>query len=99
MKTFRNSGAAAIVYAITHLKAREVLLLGYDCSFWHGKKHWHADHPKGLGNAGTIGNWPEGFKKLAHTYPNKAIINCSRRTALTMFPRDRLENRLWPNNI
>ena len=93
IETFKNSGAGAINLAIT-LGAKRVILLGYDCQKTGGKAHWHGNHEKGLGNAGTIRDWPAQFAKLAKVYPDTDIINASRDTALTCFRRADLDEVL-----
>lgn len=93
---FGNSGAGAIAVAALSGAAR-VLLLGYDCQHADGKRHWHGDHPKGTaGNAApeTVRKWPGHFRKLREAFPEVEIINCSRATALTVFPRSNLEDVL-----
>lgn len=90
---YKNSGAGAILAAI-HFGAQRVILLGYDCQRTGGKAHWHGDHPKGLGNAGSINKWPAQFQKLARDLRNFNIVNCTRETALTCFPRVDLEHAL-----
>lgn len=89
---FMNSGACAISFAIS-LGAKRVYLLGYDCQKTGGKAHWHDDYPK-LGNAESIGAWPDEFKKVAaFAHKQKVeVVNCSRETALTCFPRASLED-------
>ena len=86
---FQNSGAGAISLA-AHWGAKRIILIGYDCQKTGGKSHWHGDHPKGLGNAGTIATWPGQFAKMAKELKGPEIINCSRETALTMFERRQL---------
>ena len=88
----QNSGAGAISLA-NHWGAKRIILLGYDCQKTGGKSHWHGDHPRGLGNAGSIGTWPLQFYTLSKRI-NTEIINCSRETALTMFERRPLEEVL-----
>lgn len=90
---YKNSGAAAIVAAV-HSGAQRIILLGYDCQRTGGKTHWHGDHPKGLGNAGSLDKWPAQFAKLARDLRNFDIMNCTRETALTCFPRVPLERAL-----
>jgi hypothetical protein len=88
-----NSGAGCI--ALAHLfGAARVGLLGYDCALTGGRTHWHGDHPKGLGNAGSVGKWPEQFRRLAAHIGGLAVFNCSRSTALTQWPRQTLEQFL-----
>lgn len=91
-RAFGNSGAGAVALA-NSAGASRVILLGYDCGFTGGQVHWHGDHPPGLGNAGSLHSWPEKFRKLADTLACD-VINCSRETALRVFPRGRLEDVL-----
>ena len=94
LETYGNSGAAAISLA-AKIGAKRILLLGYDCKYADdGKRHWHGDHPAGLGNAKNIGNWIERFGQLAKDLRNIEIINVSRETVLTCFPRQTLEQAL-----
>lgn len=91
----QNSGAGAI--ALAHrFGARRVILLGYDCGYDGARRHWHGDHPEGggSGNAGSVDKWPAQFRALRRTVPGLDIINCSRKTALTIFPRANLEDVL-----
>lgn len=90
----RNSGAGAISLA-AHWGARRVVLLGYDCQRTGGQTHWHGDHPRGLGNAGTIGLWPAIFARLAKSLAGRVtVINATRETALTCFERRPLAEAL-----
>lgn len=90
---YANSGAGAIVTAILG-GAKRVILLGYDCQHTDGKKHWHDDHPKHLGNANRVNDWAEKFIQLSKEYAGIEIINASRQTALTCFPIKTLESAL-----
>jgi hypothetical protein len=83
-----NSGAGALLMA-AHYGARVIVMVGYDCSAGKdGAKHWHPDHPKGLGNAGMLDKWPAQFSQVAAKLNGKVrIINASRRTALECFER------------
>jgi len=89
----QNSGAGAIALAIT-MGAKRVILLGYDCQLTGGKAHWHGNHPRGLGNAGSVDKWPAQFKAMAAKFPKADIINCTRETALSVFPLGILEEVL-----
>jgi sugar phosphate isomerase/epimerase len=95
MQHFNNSGAAAVSLAI-YRGAKTVIMLGYDCQHTNGKAHWHGDHPKGLGNAGSYRRWAESFLQLARHAAKEGVrvINCSRTTALTCFERGDLETML-----
>lgn len=91
----QNSGAGAI--ALAHkFGARRVILLGYDCQHTGGQRHWHGDHPAGggSGNAGSVTHWPAQFRELVRHLRGVEVINCSRVTALTVFPRATLESAL-----
>lgn len=89
----RNSGAGAIALA-AHWGAREIFALGYDCQKTGGKAHWHGDHPKGLGNAGSVAKWPAQFQDMIRYLGGVTVFNCSRETALTCFRRASLHDAL-----
>lgn len=88
-----NSGAGAIALA-AFLGARRIILLGYDCQRTDGKAHWHGDHPEGLGNAGSLADWPRHFQRLALDLKGVKIQNATRQTALNCFPREDLDRAL-----
>jgi hypothetical protein len=95
-KNFGNSGTAAASLAI-FAGARRVLLIGYDCQLGPGGlRHWHGDHPAGLSNAQSLKAWPRRFEALAAyaTLRRCPVVNCSRTTALSCFPRAELEAEL-----
>lgn len=87
---YQNSGVGAMSLA-AHYGAARIILLGYDCQKTGGKSHWHGNHPPGLGNAGSIGTWPNQFIKLSKDLSGVEIINCTHETALTMFDRKSLD--------
>jgi hypothetical protein len=95
----RNSGVLAIALAHRFGAAR-ITLLGYDCQHTGGKTHWHGDHPRGMGNAGSIAGtknaprWSEQFDQVAERVKSAAVVNASRVTALAAFPRAPLEECL-----
>ena len=91
VKEYRNSGAGAVSLA-AHLGATRVAMLGYDCKH-NGMTHWHGSHPKGLGDAVSVARWPVKFGELARDM-KVPVVNCSRETALTCFPRGTLEDFL-----
>lgn len=92
---FSNSGTAALALA-AHFGARRLLMVGYDCQFTGGKSHSHGDHPPTLGNAKSLPKWPEKFAQCAAHLARLGVevINCTRSTALTCFPRGDLETEL-----
>ena len=58
-----NSGAALLGQA-AQWRLKRVVLLRYDCQHTGGQAHWHGDHPAGLGNAGSVGQWLQQFEAL-----------------------------------
>lgn len=93
---FGNSGCCAIALAV-HAGAARVILLGFDSTFGpKGERHWHGNHPGGLGNCASIARWPAHFKRTAHMakLAGVVVLNCSRRTALDCFDRVPLEQAL-----
>lgn len=95
MEHYQNSGAALLSLA-QRAGARRVLMLGYDAQRGpNGEVHHHGDHPKPLGNAGSMPKWPGLFRKAAHDLRQKMeIVNCSRATALNCFDRGDLDEEL-----
>jgi hypothetical protein len=90
-----NSGYQAI--GLAHLwGAKRILLLGYDMMRSGGRTHWHADHPSRLGNGGRFHEWCKEMNALASDAKQIGleIINCSRKTALTCFPRSTIQEAL-----
>ena len=95
-RTGGNSGHMAIQYAVDQ-GAEHIALLGFDQSKTGGKAHCHADHPKktqegartNMANAGGIAAWPRLMNKTAADLHHRGIevVNLSRQTALTCFPR------------
>lgn len=92
---YGNSGSYAISLAIV-TKPMTIMLLGYDCQFSEGRKHWHADHPGKMGNAASIKRWPYQFSLVAKYAQSHGVrvLNCSRATALDCFERSNLEKEL-----
>ena len=91
-----NSGAALMVIA-AHTGASKILLLGYDCKpAQDGRRHWHGKHPSPLGDAKSMAGWPGKMKHAGRVAEGRGakVINCSRDTALTCFPRGRLEDHV-----
>ena len=89
-----NSGLQAINLAFL-LGAREIVLLGFDCGHTYGRRHWHGDHPEGLGNAQRPDLWAASFPKIARDLAEAGVKvwNCSRETRLDCF--DRLPLHDW----
>lgn len=89
-----NSGAGALCLA-AHFGAKRIIMLGYDCKHAaDGKRHWHGNHPKGLGNAGSVDKWPAQFRDVAQRLHGVEIVNATRDTSLTIWPQVPLEEAL-----
>lgn len=90
-----SSGYQAINLAYL-FGARTVLLVGYDHQRTGGKAHWFGAHPSPLSNASNYKAWDEYYRDLAADCPRAGltVINCTRTTALTVFPRTPLEAAL-----
>lgn len=86
-----NSGQRAVQLA-AYLGANRVILLGYDCCMEKGA-HWHGMHPPAMHNPdpGEVARWHTDFSTLVSKLPHVEIINASRHTALTVFPRTTIE--------
>lgn len=85
-----NSGIQAI-NLLYHLGAREIILLGYDMKGDKNKPHWHGHHPNRV-----VSCWDQWIRFYDYVAADAVkmglnIINCSRDTALTCFPRKQLE--------
>lgn len=96
--TGKNSGYQAIGLAYLFGAAR-IVLLGYDFTVGtKGERHWHGDHPKGLGNGGEsrYATWARAMDALAKDLKQTdcQVWNASRRTALKCFRRVTLSEAL-----
>ena len=83
--------------------ASRILLTGVDCM--RPGEHWHGTHaaknapgtnPLANARASTMQKWIKAFSQMAPLLAARGVevINCTRVTALTAFPTDRLENVL-----
>lgn len=90
IKQGQNSGYQAINLAY-HFGARRVFLLGYDMGSSGNKHRWHKDHPSPCGNHGNHQQFIPMFDQMK---PPIDVVNCSRETALTCFPRMPLEKAI-----
>lgn len=67
-------------------KPSRIILLGYDHQHTGGKCHHHEDYPNGWTNAANLENHTHRYETLAKE-ADVEILNASRETALTCFPR------------
>ena len=93
----RNGGYQALGIAVL-FGASKIVLLGYDMQPGpSGETHWHGPHPNNFNPDDLVyrswrGAFPSLVKPLADL--GVSVINCTRRTALTCFPRQPLEETL-----
>lgn len=86
-----NSGMAAIWYAQAR-GAGQVILLGYDCRVVDGRRHWHPDHEKTKNPPESmVRGWARNFAQMPCSGP---VMNASRDTTITRWPRVSLEHAL-----
>ena len=87
----KNSGYQAIGLAY-HFGARRIILVGYDMQHTGGKRHWHDDHPKGMGNCEGIKGWVKQFDSLPGFAKPLGIelFNATIETAITGIERKTL---------
>jgi hypothetical protein len=89
-----NSGFQAVNLAIL-LGAKKIVLLGYDMG---GSGHWHGYHGGNLRNPDEtqFRRWRGAFQDAVTDIEHAGVevINCTRDTALTCFPRANLEDVL-----
>jgi len=95
-----NSGHQALQMAAVK-GAKKICLLGFDQQFTGGIKHCHDDHPDRLGNAPQIDHYPGYMEKTGRDLKRMGVevVNCTRETALTMFPRMTPEQFISENII
>lgn len=94
---YRNSGGAAISFAM-YAGSKRIVLLGLDGKpAADGRRHWHVQDRR-LGNAVSLPKFVKNFPVLANDARAKGvtILNSTRDTALTCFPRVTLESILTP---
>lgn len=94
LRTGGNSGYQAINLAVK-LGATRILLLGYDMQPGPAGHHWHPPHHEG-DPAPDYDSCLKDYATLVDPLRrlNCSVINCSRETALTCFPRLSLDEAL-----
>lgn len=100
LRNGRNSGYQAVNLAVL-LGAARIILLGYDMGLApDGRKHWHPLHPGHKVNPVEDTTRYAMFRQVFESIvaPLEAlgipVLNCSRHSALTCFPRPALEEVL-----
>jgi hypothetical protein len=72
--------------------AKKVLLLGYDCKGSKSHRHWFGNHPGKLDKESQYSSWVKTYNSAKK--PDTPIINVTRDTAITCFPRMTIEEAL-----
>lgn len=88
-----NSGFQALNLAVLFGCTR-IVLLGFDMQKTNGKQHYNGDHPDALRRNSPFPLFCAAFADAAPQLSAAGIevINCTRETALTCFPREHLED-------
>lgn len=98
-RTGGNGGHQSIQGAVDK-GARNVGIIGFDHQHTNGKTHYHGDHPRNetvrLGNAHNTDHWIKAMNLTAIDLERRGVrvVNLSRETALTCFPRMTVEKFL-----
>lgn len=101
LRTGTNSGCAAINLA-AHFGVNRVLLLGYDMGFAPGSpSHFFGEHPSALRSSRVPAQYIPFFELMVEPLREMGlqVINCSRQTALTCFPRQSLAAALAGQSV
>lgn len=96
LRNGRNSGYLAIGLAV-HYGANRIVMLGYDMGHRPGQpRHFFGEHPGAMKQSSPYAMFMAAYESAVA--PLKAlgieIVNCSRSTALTCFPRAELREVL-----
>jgi hypothetical protein len=96
LKKGMNSGYQAINLAV-HLGAKRIVLLGYDMQIApNGRTHFFGDHPREIRRSSDYAAFRACFDSLVAPLAalGISVVNCTRETALTAFPRAPLAETL-----
>lgn len=90
-----NSGYQALNLAVL-FGVKKIILLGYDMKRTNGKEHWFGDHPPKLKVAIPFPMFLKAFDSVGPDLERAGVnvINCTRETALTCFPKAELRETL-----
>lgn len=90
LRTGQNSGYQAINLAVL-LGASRIVLLGYDMKVTEGRQHWHTERMPGSRRS-PYSVFQQLFPTMVTPLKEAGVevLNCSRQTALTCFPRKSL---------
>ena len=86
-----NSGYQAVGLAF-HLGATDIWLLGYDMQLTDNRAHFFGDHPPEIRNGGDPKRFVSNYRTINPGQYGINIVNCSRETALDMFPRSTIDD-------
>jgi hypothetical protein len=91
-----NSGFQALNLAVL-FGARRIVLLGYDMK----GSHFFGEHPRPLRNREPNPKWRDAFAEAAPMLAERGVevLNATRSTALTCFPRVNLDDALCDTTV
>lgn len=95
LRNGRNSGYQ-VLHLAAHLRAKKVILLGYDMKKCEtGKTHWFGDHPVG-GAPGRFDSYRKLFGDLVVPLANLGVevVNATPESGLDVFPMVGIEEAL-----
>lgn len=89
-----NNSGALILNLLANMRVRQIILLGYDMSLDKGKSHWHNGHGLPMGSYIYNDLFIPSINSMASGLKNMKIdvINCSVKSELTSFRKEKLEN-------
>ncbi len=86
---YGGNGGYQLINVAYLVGAARIVLLGYDCGYGANNQcHWFGQHPPGVHTTSNYAEWQRKFSTI--DVPDCEILNASRRTAITAFPRVRL---------
>jgi hypothetical protein len=90
-----NSGAHAL-NLLGNMRAKRIILLGYDMSLSGSASHWHEGHGLPMGNYVYNDLFIPSITSMANPLKNLKVevVNCSPTSRLDCFKKDKLENYL-----
>lgn len=91
-----NNSGAHVINLLANVKARRIILLGYDLSLSNGQSHWHGGHGLPMSNYIYDDLFIPSFNSMAKPLQDMKVdvVNCSEKTALECFRKDKLEKYL-----
>ncbi len=88
------SGVQALNMAVL-MKAKPIVLVGFNMKSVNGRRHFFGNHPKPLDNSANFEAWVPGFEAAARTLSKDVdVVNATPESAVRCFRSLRLEEAL-----